>query len=110
MLSIISIALYYTAKYSPLGHLVVLLGAVGLFLSLVLLSNCARYAAPGQVAGWSSSLALLGSGAPMLDIGRDLLDVFPADRLNLGRLGVLPMFSATVPPGFYPFHLLCSLL
>lgn len=39
----------------------------------------------------------------MLDIGRDLLEVFPADRLNLGRLGVLPRFSATVPPGFCPF-------
>ena len=38
----------------------------------------------------------------MSDIGRDLLDVFPADRPNLGCLGVLPRFSATVPPGFCP--------
>ena len=46
----------------------------------------------------------------MLDIGRDLLEVFPADRLNLGRLGVLPRFSATVPPGFclFPFIMLVT--
>ena len=42
----------------------------------------------------------------MSDIRRDLLDIFLADRPNLGRLGVLPRFSATVPPGFGPFPLI----
>ena len=64
----------------------------------------------GQVAGWSSTLILLGSGAPMSDIRRDLLGVFSADRPNLGRVGVLPMFSSTAPPGFGPFPFMLSVI
>ena len=46
----------------------------------------------------------------MSDIRRDLLGVFSADRPNLGRVGVLPRFSATVPPGFGPFLFMLSVV
>ena len=67
-----------------------------------------------RVSSWLElkSIALLGSGAPMSDIRRDLLDVFPADRadrVNLGCFCVLPRFSAIVPSGYCFFPLIMVL-